>query len=191
MGYFAGFFQKFFHSANPQQFRNLIPLGHQGEVIPGDDPQHQNQNAVDHAADHNGPRHGQGVAQVGGQQAIAGPHRQPPSPRRQWRASQRPARYLGGVGGNLFNGHQLHHRHQRETHQGPHGRSLDAHRGNLHQDKVHRQLGGAANGDKPDRQGRRPLAWRMALHSSIMHTKAEAMPSTSRQWLATSWLVSG
>ena len=37
----------------------------------------------------------------------------------------------------------------------------------------------------------RPLAWRMALHSSIMHTKAEAMPSTSRQWLATSWLVSG
>ena len=37
----------------------------------------------------------------------------------------------------------------------------------------------------------RPLACKMALHSSIMHTKAEAMPRTIRQWLAISWLVSG
>ena len=37
----------------------------------------------------------------------------------------------------------------------------------------------------------RPLAWRMALHSSMMHTKMEAMPSTMRHWVPTSWLVSG
>ena len=37
----------------------------------------------------------------------------------------------------------------------------------------------------------RPLAWRMALHRSMTHTKMEAMPRISIQAEATSWLVSG
>ena len=58
-----------------QDFRNFVPLGHEGQILLGDDPQGQHQDDVDHAAHADGADGGQGVAQVEevGQQAVGPP----------------------------------------------------------------------------------------------------------------------
>ena len=53
-------------------FSQFCPLGHEGQILLGDDPQGQHQDDVDHAAHADGADGGQGVAQVEevGQQAV-------------------------------------------------------------------------------------------------------------------------